>query len=183
MSAQNKNDGKVKWALIFKDTPNALLSLARVAEKSIKKYARLNWSESIGKPDSARFKEENLESIIRHAQALLNGEEIDQETGEHHGGHIMRRASFCVEYYVRENPIEHQEYQEDPAWEIDQLVTWPYHGYQYFYFNEDGAIFYGINAPVIMRDMWIHSDGYTTTKLKAPDHLRKYWKESVRKKS
>ena len=99
MSAKNYNEGKTRWALIHKDTPNAMESLARLAEKGCVKYDRLNWSKSIGTDDAPRFKEENLESIMRHVIELMKGNEIDVESGEHHGACIMRRASFCIEYY------------------------------------------------------------------------------------
>jgi hypothetical protein len=246
MSAQNKNEGKPKWALLFKDMPNAMLGLCRVREKGCVKYSRMNWSESIGKPEAPKFKEENLESIIRHCEELLKGNEIDED-GEHHGSHIMCRGAFAVEYYSPENKedefieyyktlekkegldyfviskegrvfatkcevselyhgdwyfnhktwhYEHKapehlqdqwktslrklEYIKDPAWEIDQLVTWPYPRLNYFYFDRYGNIFYGINAPKIDKDAWVHADGYSTTIKIAPHHLTKYWRESVR---
>ena len=102
MTAKNYNVGKPKWALLFKDMPRAMLAFVRLREKGTVKYSRLNFAESIGTPDAGRFKEENLESIIRHCVELLAGREIDPENGEHHGANIMCRGAFAVEY----GPVE-----------------------------------------------------------------------------
>ena len=187
MSAQNKNEGKVKWALLFKDMPKAMLGLCRVREKDCAKYSRMNWAESIGKPDAPKFKEENLESIIRHCEELLKGNEIDED-GEHHGSHIMCRGAFAVEYYEGEKAqrpaLGHDvAMQQDPAWEIDQLVTWIGGDYRFWYFDENGFICYGLFAPKFNDKSTLHSVAHHMTVSMVPDHLRKYWKESVRKKS
>ena len=102
MSAQNHNKGKSRWALLHKDTPNAMLEMVKLAEQGVEKYSRDNFTKSMGTPDAARFLEESLESIMRHTIALMNGEEIDQETGRHHGACIMRRASFSIEYWAHD---------------------------------------------------------------------------------
>lgn len=100
MTAKNFNEGKPRYSLITKDTPNAFRERAELAEAGIAKgYERMNWAESIGTDDAPRFKEENLESILRHTLALMKGEEIDPETGKHHGACIGRRSDFAIEYY------------------------------------------------------------------------------------
>jgi hypothetical protein len=69
------------------------------------------------------------------------------------------------------------------AWEIDQIVTWQFPCYEYFYFNENGTVFHAHQAPKINADdMWHHDSSHIMTGFKIPEHLRKYWKESVRRK-
>lgn len=102
MSSQNKNEGKPRLGLVLKDFSNAIEALARLRENNLKKYARDNWSESIGTPDEPRFLEENLESIERHVGELWKGNALDPENGDHHATAIMCRVSFILEYYYRQ---------------------------------------------------------------------------------
>ena len=101
MSSQNKNEGKLRLSLVLKDFAHAIEALARLRENNLKKYARDNWTESIGTPDEPIFLEENLESIERHVGKLWKGEELDSENGDHHATAIMCRVCFILEYYYR----------------------------------------------------------------------------------
>lgn len=98
MSAKNHNLGKHRPSLVLKDMNNAFHELVKVREGGSIKYDRLNFLESKGTDDAARFLEENADSIARHVMAWLSGETLDPESGCHHMAHVMCRAGFVVEY-------------------------------------------------------------------------------------
>jgi len=78
------NEGKRKWSLVhFK----SLEPMIEVLEFGAKKYSPDNWKKGFPK-------KEVLESMQRHLAKLFDGEEIDQESGLHHIGHIMCNAMF-----------------------------------------------------------------------------------------
>ena len=67
--------------------------MVRVLEFWSKKYAPDNWKKHL---DRRKL----LESAQRHLAALMDGEEIDPETGESHIGHLMCNAMFYSYHYV-----------------------------------------------------------------------------------
>ena len=71
----------------------------------------------------------------------------------------------------------------DYACEIDQLVTWIGGDFKFWYFDENGFICYGHFAPKFSERSTLHSVAHHMTVTMVPEHLRKYWKESVRKRS
>lgn len=84
------NEGKPKWSLIhFK----SIEPMVRVLEYGAEKYTvgdvsgKENWKKDL---DTT----EVLESLSRHLFALMDGEELDPESGLHHIGHIMCNAMF-----------------------------------------------------------------------------------------
>mgnify|MGYP001827211580 CR=1 FL=1 len=70
-----------------------LHAAAFVWEYGAKKYAPFNWAK--GMPWSVP-----LGCIARHAQAILMGEELDQESGCEHWGHIVCNV-LMLEHYSR----------------------------------------------------------------------------------
>lgn len=113
------NDGKPQWSLVhFK----SLEPLARVMEYGAHKYSIFEDSEGNQYKGSEVTKEEVkakglktintgkdnwklglepnkvLESLARHLFALMDGEEIDPESGLPHIGHLMCNAMF-YEYH------------------------------------------------------------------------------------
>lgn len=78
------NQGKPEFSYI---DLNALEDCARVLEFGAKKYSRNNWDK--GFPISSI-----LNSMMRHIAALQRGEEIDEESGLPHVGHIQCNAMF-----------------------------------------------------------------------------------------
>lgn len=78
------NQGKPKWSLIHY---KSLEPMIRVLEAGAKKYAPFNWQKPMDK-------KEILESMQRHLAALMDGEEIDPETGYSHVGNIQCNAMF-----------------------------------------------------------------------------------------
>ena len=74
------NEGKPDWTLLHYPS---LLPAVRVMEFGATKYERLNWQNPCDNP------QQHLQSAMRHLLALVGGEEIDQESGCEHSGHII----------------------------------------------------------------------------------------------
>jgi len=93
MKGNRKNKGKVQWSLVdFK----SLEPMVRVLEFGVLKYGRENWKKGLEK-------REILESLLRHAFSLINGETTDKESGEPHIGHILCNAMFYSYFENNEN--------------------------------------------------------------------------------
>jgi hypothetical protein len=69
--------------------------MIEVLEYGANKYAPKNWQKGLDKS-------EILESLQRHVAKLFDGENIDQESGLHHIGHIMCNAMF-YSYFLDDN--------------------------------------------------------------------------------
>ena len=82
--ADRKNEGKKQWSLVdFK----ALEPMVDVLEFGAKKYAPNNWKKGL-------LTKGICESMLRHLLAYMNGEDVDQESGISHIGHIQCNAMF-----------------------------------------------------------------------------------------
>ncbi len=78
------NQGKSRWSLVhFK----SLDPMVRVLMYGADKYAPDNWKHGLDR-------KEILDSMMRHLGALIDGQEVDPESGEHHIGHIMCNCMF-----------------------------------------------------------------------------------------
>ena len=87
--ADRFNDGKRKYSLIdFK----ALEGMVQVLEYGSLKYSPGNWKK--GLPTNEIF-----ESMMRHLVELQAGNELDEETGLHHTGHVLCNAMFLAYMY------------------------------------------------------------------------------------
>ena len=86
MKAKRFNKGKPKWGLVHY---KSLLPLVRVLEFGEKKYGTDNWKKGLDK-------KEILESAFRHLIALMDGESNDNESTEHHAGHVMANMMFYM---------------------------------------------------------------------------------------
>jgi len=84
------NEGKPQWGLVHY---KSLEPMIRVLEFGSKKYAPNNWMK---KMDRTKI----LESTQRHLAALMDGEEIDPETGISHIGNLMCNAMFYSYHFV-----------------------------------------------------------------------------------
>lgn len=78
------NSGKRQWNLV---DYKSLEPMIKVLEFGAEKYSPDNWKK--GMP-----KEQLLNSAMRHLVALMDGEEIDSESGLPHIGHLMCNAMF-----------------------------------------------------------------------------------------
>lgn len=89
--ADRFNQGKPQWSLVdFK----SLEPLVRVLEFGALKYERENWKKG-------HVKSELLDSAMRHMAAMIDGEEIDPESGLPHSAHIMCNMMFYNYHYLK----------------------------------------------------------------------------------
>lgn len=82
--AYRHNSGKPQWSLVDFE---ALKPMVDVLGYGAKKYAPNNWMK--GLPYT-----QVIDSLMRHLVAFQNGEDIDQESGLPHVGHIACNAMF-----------------------------------------------------------------------------------------
>ena len=78
------NEGKPRWSLV---PQSALIPMVRVLEFGAKKYGDYNWVKGL----SVR---ETCESLKRHLDAFMEGEDDDPESKLSHIGHIQCNALF-----------------------------------------------------------------------------------------
>lgn len=88
------NQGKIQWGLV---PQKSLIPMVRVLEFGARKYSPWNWAK--GLPTV-----EICESLKRHLDAFLAGEDNDPESGLSHIGHIQCNALFLS--YMMENKPE-----------------------------------------------------------------------------
>lgn len=86
------NEGKLNWSLVHY---KSLEPMIRVLMYGAKHYSPGNWKKGLNR-------KEILESLQRHLAALMDGEQIDSESNEHHIGHIFANAMFYT--YFLDNP-------------------------------------------------------------------------------
>jgi len=99
MNALRYNEGKVDYTLIPVD---ALQEEARVWMMGEKKYGRDNWEKFWGN-DTVNV---IMQSLMRHACAILSGDMIDEESGLHHAAHIRCNAGMLLRHYNNEQGNE-----------------------------------------------------------------------------
>ena len=78
------NEGKPKWGLV---PQSALIPMVRVLEFGMEKYGKGNWQKGLSVI-------EICESLKRHLDAFMEGEDNDPETGISHIGHIQCNSMF-----------------------------------------------------------------------------------------
>jgi len=78
------NQGKPQWSMVHF---RSLEPMVKVLMYGANKYARDNWKKGLNR-------QEILDSMQRHLAALIDGQEIDPESQEHHIGHIMCNCLF-----------------------------------------------------------------------------------------
>lgn len=83
---QRHNEGKLRWSLV---PQSALEPMVRVLEFGAEKYDDHNWKK--GLPIV-----EICESLKRHLDAFMEGEDLDPESGLPHIGHIQCNAMFLA---------------------------------------------------------------------------------------
>lgn len=83
-SGDRFNEGKLKWSLVsFK----ALEPMVKVLMFGAEKYAPNNWKKGLKYT-------EVCDSLQRHMNAFLDGEDEDKESKLYHVGHILCNAMF-----------------------------------------------------------------------------------------
>tara|TARA_R110000772_G_scaffold54130_1_gene123543 strand:- start:61079 stop:61399 length:321 start_codon:yes stop_codon:yes gene_type:complete len=84
------NEGKIKWSLI---SWRALEPLVRVLSFGANKYSAHNWKKGLKYT-------EICESLQRHMNAFIDGEDNDPESKLTHVGHILCNAMFLSYMYL-----------------------------------------------------------------------------------
>jgi hypothetical protein len=80
VKALRYNEGKRDWTLL---DYNCLHPLVDVMTYGSKKYTRDNWKNTLDDSN------QHIQCAMRHLIAIINGEELDPESGLRHSGHIM----------------------------------------------------------------------------------------------
>jgi len=88
------NTDKLKWGLV---PQSSLVPMVRVLEFGAKKYGNYNWQKGLSII-------EICESLKRHLDAFMEGEDNDSESGLSHIGHIQCNALFLS--WMMENKLE-----------------------------------------------------------------------------
>lgn len=83
-SATRENEGKPRWGLV---PQSALLPMVRVLEYGAQKYEAWNFTKGLSIT-------EICESLKRHLDAFMEGQDADEESGLSHIGHIQANALF-----------------------------------------------------------------------------------------
>ena len=78
------NEGKPRWSLV---PQSALIPMVRVLEFGATKYEPFNWTKGLSIT-------EICESLKRHLDAFMEGEDNDPESKLSHIGHIQCNALF-----------------------------------------------------------------------------------------
>lgn len=79
-----ENEGKVKWSLV---SWKALEPMVRVLMYGSNKYSAFNWTKGL------KYTEVS-ESLQRHLNSFMQGEDNDKESKLLHVGHILCNAMF-----------------------------------------------------------------------------------------
>ena len=95
VTAKRFNSGKVDMTLL---PTAAMRAEARVWMKGEEKYGRDNWTKLWGE-DTINL---CMACALRHSTAIMDGELIDEESGQPHAAHIKCNMSMIIHYMVRE---------------------------------------------------------------------------------
>jgi len=92
MTAKRFNTGKIDFTI----TPvDALIEEAKVWSMGEKKYGRNNWEKLWGD----KTVEVVMQSALRHSNAILQGEFIDEESGLQHAAHVRCNMAMLIRYF------------------------------------------------------------------------------------
>lgn len=94
---QKKDQGKLRYSLLPWE---ALTAVVRVLEFGAQKYTPGGWRDT---PDGER---RYLDACLRHAAAILEGEDLDSESGEPHAAHLACSALISLALRVQRERIK-----------------------------------------------------------------------------
>ena len=110
--AMRFNEGKRKLSMLL-EMPDALDGVASVLEYGANKYARSNFLK--GLPYT-----EVVDSLLRHLEAFVSGENVDPESRLHHANHIACNALFLAQFVVT-----HTEFDDRSAHNVHSIKSQP----------------------------------------------------------
>lgn len=90
--AERHNEWKPDWTLVHMQS---LEPMIRVLEFGSKKYSRDNWRKPMDRSTI-------LASAQRHLAALIDGEDIDPESGLEHIGHLLANCMMFSFHYWKD---------------------------------------------------------------------------------
>lgn len=99
-----ENEGKLKWSLV---SWSALAPMVRVLMYGSTKYDAHNWKKGLKYT-------ETCESLQRHLNAFIEGEDDDKESKISHVGHIMCNAMFLSYMFLFRKDLDDR-YKEEPT--------------------------------------------------------------------
>ena len=121
MAGLRYNTGKLRWSLVSR---KALAPMVRVLMFGAEKYDDHNWKKGLKYT-------EVCESLQRHLNAFIDGEDNDPESKLTHVGHIMCNAMFlsymflfkkdCDDRFIDKNLESPIHYQDSPAYRENML--------------------------------------------------------------
>lgn len=110
-----KNDeGKPDFTLI---PQVALQCVAKVFTLGAKKYSPYNWKNSV--PGERDRKTRLIASVLRHVNAHLRGEVLDDESGLPHLAHAASTILMVLELQLEERPAE-----GETKWVVSVPTMW-----------------------------------------------------------
>lgn len=105
MTAIRDNKGKPKWSLV---PQSALEPMVRVLEYGSEKYGNYNWTKGMKIT-------EICESLKRHLDAFMEGQNEDRESGLSQIGHIQANAMFLAWMMKNKNLMDDRFCQDELA--------------------------------------------------------------------
>lgn len=96
------NEGKLKWSLV---SWSALKPMVKVLMFGAKKYTPNNWKKGVSWI-------ETCESLQRHLNAFIEGEDNDKESKIEHVGHILCNAMFLSYVFLFRKDLDDR-YKDD----------------------------------------------------------------------
>lgn len=99
-TATRYNSNKPELSNIFKYIPmDSLLEEAEVWKMGAEKYGMYNWEKLWG-DDTVKVVSD---SLLRHLNAIIQGESHDKESGKQHAAHIRANAAMLLRYFSKDN--------------------------------------------------------------------------------
>ena len=111
MEAKKNDSGKIPLQIV---PPRAMLELAKAFQHGAKKYGLHNFMLGTGF-SHLRL----LGAALRHINAHIRGEDIDEESGNTHLSHAMAALAMLIELIQSKQPLE------DDRWKPPQCTSTP----------------------------------------------------------
>lgn len=94
--------GKLDFTYLEKELREGV---AKVMAYGAQKYYRDNWKMSINSDKHDEYMQSILGCLLRHAYAIVDGEDTDEESGQSHMAHVATNAMMYLAYQERRNDV------------------------------------------------------------------------------